>query len=214
MKDAIFEEMKVAFNDYDEDEVLELISKALDEGVGALEIMNHLSSLLEVIGEQFSIGELFLPDMVMAGDLMDGCMQVLKPVMMNSDDYVPSDKKILFGMVRGDVHDIGKNMVKMLWMSSGYEVIDLGTDVPAEAFLEKANEVKPDLIALSSAMSTTVPSMKDTIDLLKSRGYGEEIKIMAGGGSANADLSDELGASCYGGDDAYEALQSVKQLLG
>jgi methanogenic corrinoid protein MtbC1 len=152
--------------------------------------------------------------MVMAGDLMDSCMQILKPVIMDSDDYQPANKTILFGMVRGDVHDIGKNMVKMLWMSSGYDVIDLGTDVPAEAFLEKANEVKPDLIALSSAMSTTVPSMMDTIDLLKSRGYGDEIKIMAGGGSANAKLAAELGASLYGGDDAYEALQSVKELLG
>ena len=214
MKDVIFEEIKVAFNDYDEDEVLTLIPRALDEGASALEIMDYLSGLLEKIGEQFSTGELFLPDMVMAGDLMDSCMQVLKPAIMDSDDYQPSGKTILFGMVRGDVHDIGKNMVKMLWMSSGYEVVDLGTDVPAEAFLEKANEIKPDLIALSSAMSTTVPSMRDTIDLLKSRGYGKDVKIMAGGGSANADLAAELGASLYGGDNAYEALQSVKAIFG
>lgn len=213
MKEDLLTGIRDAFFEYEDEELVQNINDALEKGTDAMEILECLSSALEEIGVQFSSGELFLPDMIMAGDMMTNTMGMLKPELMKSDNYVPNEKKILIGTVKGDLHDIGKNMVKMMFVSSGYEVIDLGTDVASEAFYEKIKEENPDLVTISSCMTTTVPSMKDTIDLLKAKGLDKDYKIVVGGGSVNANLAEEMGAYCYGGDDAYEALQTAKDLL-
>lgn len=213
MEERLSKGIVEAFNEYDDDAVVELIEEALEANVNPLEVLDVMSKALEDIGVCFSNGELFLPDMIMAGELMTEAMNTLKPAIMANDDYVPSGRKIVIGTVSGDLHDIGKNMVKMMFVSSGYDVIDLGTDVSAEAFYNASKEENPDVIAISSCMSTTVPNMRDAIDLLKAKGLHEKHKIVIGGGSANKELASELGAFCYGGDDAYQALKTIKELF-
>jgi methanogenic corrinoid protein MtbC1 len=213
MEERLAKGLVEAFNEYDDDAVIEIIDEALEAGVNPLEVLDIMSKALEDIGVSFSNGDLFLPDMIMAGEVMTEAMNTLKPAIMANDDYVPSGRKIVIGTVSGDLHDIGKNMVKMMFVSSGYDVVDLGTNVSAETFYNAANDENPDIIAISSCMSTTVPNMKDTIDLLRAKGLHEKHKIVVGGGSANETLADELGAYCYGGDDAYQALKKIKQLF-
>ncbi|MDL2327559.1 cobalamin-dependent protein [Ruminococcaceae bacterium OttesenSCG-928-A11] len=213
MTEEIKNNVAEAFEDYDEDLMASTISGALAAGEDPMDIIGLLSATLEEIGEQFSQGKLFLPDMVMAGDLMEVAMGLLNPALMANEDYVPTGKKIIYGTVRGDVHDIGKNMVKMMWVAAGYEVIDLGIDVAPEAFLNKAVEAKPDIVAMTATMTTTAPSMKDTIELLRSREWKTPFKIVVGGGSMTPKMAEEMGADAYGGKDAYQAVQTVKGIF-
>ena len=207
------DEITEAFHDYDEDLLKEKIVSALDSGVGAVTVLGWLSDILEGIGEKFSRGEAFLPELVASGDMMDASVVILKPKLLENQAYEPTGVKIILGSVRGDIHTIGKNMVKMIWVASGFEVIDLGVDVPAETFLFKAQEVNPDFVALSSTMTTTIPSMKDTIDLFKSKKLDEKYKILVGGGSVNESLAASVGAFAYGGRDAYESVKTIKSIL-
>lgn len=206
------EDLNAAFEDYDDDMMTETLEAAIAAGEDPMDLMGHMTSILENIGEQFSKGDMFLPDMVMAGDMMSTGMDVLKPAMMANENYKPSGKKIVFGSVKGDVHDIGKNMVKTMWIAGGIDVVDLGVDVAAETFLDRALQEKPDIVALSATMTTTIPSMRDTIELLTSRGIRERCKILVGGGSVNQKTAESLDAY-YGGRDAYESLQIVRSLL-
>lgn len=212
MNQQFCEQIHLAFEDYDDDLLTQTLNAAMDQGEDPVEIMSLLSKALEEIGEKFSQGELFLPDMVLAGDMMSTAMELLKPALVSSSSYQPTGHKILFGSVKGDVHDIGKNMVKMMWMGAGIEVIDLGVDVSAETFLERAEEAHPAIVALSSTMTTTIPSMRDTIELLDSRGINQKCKILVGGGSMTAETAKSMGA-CYGGRDAFAALKIVQALL-
>ncbi|ATW28460.1 hypothetical protein DCMF_08185 [Candidatus Formimonas warabiya] len=205
--------MTAAFNDFNEETLKETINKALEEGVDALAILNVLLDLLKNIGERFSQGEAFLPELVMSGDLMEKSVEILKPALVNKQDFVLTGEKIILGSVKGDVHTIGKDMVKMMWIASGYEVIDLGINVPAETFFTRAQEINPSIVALSSTMTTTIPSMKDTIDFFKSRGLDKKYKIIVGGGSVNTEIANNVGAYAYGGRDAYEAVKTVKAIL-
>ena len=202
-----------SFEDYDEDALCAGIREALDGGADPNGVIGELSAVLEDIGEEFSAGNLFLPDMVMAGDLMGAAMDILKPALTAQADYVPTGKKILYGTVRGDVHDIGKNMVKMMLVAAGYEVIDLGVDIAPEMFLNQALDAKPDVVAMTATMTTTVPSMRDTIELLRSRNWAKPFKIVVGGGSMTPELAGKLGADAYGGKDAYQAVQTMRAIF-
>ena len=205
--------IRAAFDDDDDDALERELQSALDKGVDAMEIIGVLTEALEEVGHKFSQGLFFLPDLVMAGERMETAMGLLKPVLTGNPDFKPAGLTIVFGSVKGDVHDIGKNMVKMMWVSAGYEVIDLGVDVDPEAFLNKATECQPDVVALSSTMTNTIPSMKDTIDLLSSRQWKKEFKILVGGGSLNPEIADMLGAFAYGGKDAYAAVGVVRGIF-
>ena len=205
--------IRAAFDDDDDDAIERELNAAVERGDDAMEIIGVLTEALEEVGNKFSKGEFFLPDLVMAGERMEIAMNILKPVLLNNPDFKPTGLTIVFGSVKGDIHDIGKNMVKMMWVSAGYEVVDLGVDVDPEAFLNKAVECQPDVVALSSTMTNTIPSMKDTIDLLSSRPWKKEFKILVGGGSLNPEIADMLGAFAYGGKDAYAAVQVVRGIF-
>ncbi len=211
-KEKIFVEIAAAFCDFDEELLREKINLALEHEIDAPSIIKHLSKILEGIGDRFCQGEIYLPELVISGDLMEMAVGILEPMLLSHQEYAPVKHKIILGTVKGDIHTIGKDMVKMMWTVSGFDVIDLGIDVPAELFFCKAQEINPSIVALSSTMTTTIPNMKDTIDLFKSRGLDQKYKILIGGGSVNPDLAKQLGAP-YGGRDAYEAVKSVKAIL-
>lgn len=211
--EQLFDKIKESFTDYEEDELLEQIREALEAGADPLDVINLLSKTLEEIGAAFSAGELFLPDMVMAGDQMERCMEILSPALNARSEDVPKLAKVVLGTVSGDIHDIGKNMVKTMLSASGFEVIDLGTDVSAAQFFASAVSEKPAVVALSSCMTTTIPSMIDTIELFKSKGLLDRVKIVVGGGSMNAKLAESFGSCIYGGRNAFEAAQIMKVVV-
>lgn len=210
--EELLNEIKTLFKDYEEDELYERVKEAVERGVDPLSIVTILSKALEEIGEEFSIGNLFLPDMIMAGEQMESCMDILKPAIVASGDEVPKGAKVVLGTVSGDVHNIGKNMVKTMLSVSGFEVVDLGVNVSAAQFYASVVAEKPAIVALSSCMTTTIPSMTDTIELLKSKGILEKVKVVVGGGSMNAKLAESFGSCIYGGHDAFEAVRVLKQL--
>lgn len=211
--EELFSKIKEAFMEYEDEELLEYVRQALERKADPLEIISLLSKSLEEIGAAFAAGELFLPDMVMAGDQMEACMEILTPVMSARSEDVPKLAKVVLGTVAGDIHDIGKNMVKTMLTVSGFEVIDLGTDVSAAQFYASAVSEKPAVVALSSCMTTTIPSMIDTIELFKSKGLLDKIKIVVGGGSMNPELAASFGSCTYGGRNAFEAAQVLKTVV-
>ncbi len=148
-KEQIFMEIADAFCDYDTELLEEKIRLALEQEIEAISILSHLSKILEGIGERFCKGEVYLPELVMSGDLMGMAVGILNPVLASNQEYVPMEHKIILGSVKGDIHTIGKNMVKMMWTASGFEVIDLGIDVSTEIFFNKAQEINPSIVGLS-----------------------------------------------------------------
>lgn len=209
----LFDNIRTAFEEYEDEDLLRYVQQALDQGADPLDIINLLSSSLEGIGAAFADGALFLPDMVMAGDQMEECMEILGPAMSAKSENAPKLAKVVLGTVAGDIHDIGKNMVKTMLSVSGFEVIDLGTDVSAAQFYASAASEKPAVVALSSCMTTTIPSMIDTIELFKSKGMLDKVKIVVGGGSMNPALAESFGSCIYGGKNAFEAAQIMKALI-
>lgn len=144
--EELFSKIKEAFMEYEDEELLDCVRQALEAGADPLEIISLLSKSLEEIGAAFAAGELFLPDMVMAGDQMEECMEILTPAMSARSEDVPKLAKVVLGTVAGDIHDIGKNMVKTMLTVSGFEVIDLGTDVSAAQFYASAVSEEPAVV--------------------------------------------------------------------
>ena len=212
--EKLFSQIRQAFLEYEEEELYDSLHLALERGADPLEIVSQLSGVLEQVGMEFSQGTLFLPDMVMAGNQMEQCMEILTPALGANQTQVQKLAKVVLGTVAGDVHDIGKNMVKTMLSVSGFDVVDLGTDVSAAQFYAAAVSEKPAIVALSSCMTTTIPSMIDTIGLLKSKGLLDQLHIVVGGGSMNPALAEQLGTCTYGGKNAYEAVHIFKNLIG
>ncbi len=185
---------------------------ALDEGTNVQEIIDKgLIAAMDVVGDRFSKGQLFVPQMLRGAKTMQECMKLLEPLLKEGD--VTPKGKILIGTVRGDLHDIGKNLVAMMLEGAGFTVTDLGVDVPPETFVQKAQEVEPDILALSALLSTTMPAMPQTIEALRKAGLRDSFKIMIGGAPVTAKYAEEIRADSYAAD-AGSAVGEAKKLLG
>jgi len=186
--------------------------KALDAGSNAQDILdNGLITAMNVVGDKFSKGLIFVPQMLRSAKVMQECTGLLQPFFKAGD--VTSKGKVLIGTVKGDLHDIGKNLVSMMLEGAGFAIIDLGVDVPPEKFVEKTREIKPDIVALSALLSTTMPAMPLTIEALNSAGLRDSVKIMIGGAPVTERYSQEIKADAYG-SDAGAAVVKAKTLLG
>ena len=193
-------------------QVAELVRKHLDEGKTAKDVMdNGLIPGMAIVGKKFQEGEFFIPEMLMAARSLNAGLEVLRPLLEASD--VKPVAKVLMGTVKGDIHDIGKNLVAVMLRGGGFEVIDAGVDVPPDKFVELARENGADLIGLSALLTTTMPSMKDTIDAFQSQGYRENVKIMIGGAPITQEYADEIGADGFARNASY-AVEIAKKLLG
>ncbi len=190
-----------------------LAQECLDEGVDAKEVLNTMIDAMGVVGERFKNNEIFVPEMLIAAKAMKKGVEVLKPHLAAEGGGVQLGK-VIIGTVAGDLHDIGKNLVALMIESAGFEVIDLGVDVPAEKFIEtyKAN---PDtkIIALSALLTTTMPSMKETAELINAQDFRKDIKLMVGGAPITAEFGAEIGADAYT-EDAASAAEKAKELVG
>jgi 5-methyltetrahydrofolate--homocysteine methyltransferase len=193
------------------DQVQELTQKALDAGEPPHKILQEgLIKAMERIGLLFKNNEIYIPEVLIAARAMHAGLDVLRPILAKST--TTSAAKVILGTVRGDLHDIGKNLVGMMLEGGGFEVIDLGIDVPPEKFLQAAREKGAQVIGMSALLTTTMLQMKTTVDLIKAAGLQKEIKTIIGGAPVTAEFAQKIGADGYA-PDAASAVQVVKGLV-
>jgi len=196
----------------DMEKVKELTQSALDEGVEVGRILNEgLIAGMNIVGEQFKNEDIYLPEVLFAARAMKAGMAILEGPLLAAG--VEPLGKIVLGTVKSDVHDIGKNLVGVMLKGAGFEVIDLGTDVPPERFVEAVKESKPSLVGLSALLSTTMPALKETIEALEAAGLKGEVKTMVGGAIVTQQYANSIGADAYA-RDAATAVDKAKELLG
>ncbi len=189
-----------------------LTRDALGAGVGAVEIINGaLLPALDRVGILFREGDYFLPDVLMSVKAYHNSFEILEPLLKEGD--YKSRGKIMIGTVFGDIHDIGKNILSALLLGNGFEVVDVGVDVKPEVFLARARQDMPDIIGMSALLTTTMPSMKDTIDVFVEAGLRDKFRFIIGGAPLNQKFADEIGADGYG-EDAQSGVELVKRLMG
>lgn len=191
--------------------VKELVQQALNEGINCKDILNNgLIAGMNVVGDKFKKNEFYIPEVLIAARAMKQGMEILKPVLSTSN--VKAIGKIVIGTVKGDLHDIGKNLVSMMMEGAGFEVIDLGIDVPPEKFVDIVKQNQPDILGMSALLTTTMTSMKTTIDALVNSGVRDKVKIIIGGAPITQSYADEIKADGYA-PDAASAVDVAKQLL-
>jgi 5-methyltetrahydrofolate--homocysteine methyltransferase len=194
-----------------DDTVVELTKEAVEKRIAPEEIMNNgLIAGMNVVGDKFKNHEIFLPDVLLAARAMNGAMEVLKPLLIK--DEIPIRGKVVIGSVKNDLHDIGKNLVGILLKGAGFEVIDLGNDVPAEKFISVAREENAHVIGMSALLTTTMQTMKKVVDLAKDVGLYGKIKIMVGGAPVSKEFALEIGADAYSYDGA-NAVETVESFF-
>ena len=200
----------------DDVSIVEYVQEALKAGESPLRILNEgLMPGADIVGKRFEEGEYFLPDLMLAGRALKAAMEILKPLLASAAAADPSLKKakIVIATVQTDIHDIGKNIVASMLAAAGYEVIDMGVDVPLNSIIDKAEETRADIIALSALLTTSMPYMKDLIDLLQARGLRQKYRVMVGGASVSPEWAESIGADGTG-RDAIEAVRLARRLLG
>ena len=193
-------------------ETAALVQQALDEGMGPGEILTGgLVVGMDAVGRDFKAGELFVPEVLIAARAMHAAMDILKPLLAASD--VQSAGKYAVGTVKGDLHDIGKNLVRMMIEGGGFEVIDLGVDVSPDSFVDAVREHQPDIVGLSALLTTTMTGMKGVIEALEEAGLRDSVKIMIGGAPVTDAYAREIGADGYA-PDAATAVDVARELMG
>jgi 5-methyltetrahydrofolate--homocysteine methyltransferase len=194
----------------DAKKAVELVTKAIQEKVPVAQILNEgLIAGMNVVGVKFKNNEFYVPEVLIAARAMNQAMAVLQPEIVKAG--IKAQAKVAIGTVRGDLHDIGKNLVSMMWKGAGFEVMDLGIDVPEDKFVEAAKN-GAQVIGLSALLTTTMPAMKDVVEKLKSAGIREKVKVVIGGAPVTQSYADEIGADGYA-PDAGSAVDKVKELL-
>ncbi|MGQ9600224.1 MAG: corrinoid protein [Anaerolineae bacterium] len=193
------------------EEVTRLVQQALDQGMGPYQVLQEgLIAGMDEVGRDFKAGELFVPEVLIAARAMHAGMNVLRPLLAESD--VPSIGKYVIGTVKGDLHDIGKNLVKMMLEGAGFETVDLGTDVDPQAFVNAVREHRPKIMGMSALLTTTMVQMKATIDALVEAGVRDSVKIMIGGAPVTAAFATQIGADAYA-PDAASAVDVARALV-
>ncbi len=198
--------------DLKEEETLALVHELIKGGTNPLDILDDASSAMEVVGKRFETGEYFIPDLIMAGEILKGISDIVKPFLEARQIGVKKGK-VLIGTVAGDIHDIGKDIVTFMLDVNGYEVLDLGIDVPVSVFVEKTREFKPQVMGLSGFLTLAFESMKKTVEGLEQAGLRDSLKIMIGGGQMDEEIRKYAKADAYG-KDAVAAVNLCRQWIG
>ena len=206
-----YQEISEALISGDIENVKVLTRKALDAGSAPGEILRKgLLPGMDVVGQRFKVGDMFIPEVLKSAKCMHGAMDLLRPLLTQSDQ--DGAGKVVIGTVQGDVHDIGKNLVRMMLEGSGFKVVDLGIDVKPEAFIEAVKEHQPDIMGMSALLTTTMPKMEETIKAIEEVGLRSQVKIMAGGAPVTQKFIDEIGADSYE-PNAAVVVEEAKRLM-
>jgi len=198
--------------DLKEDEILKLTRKRLDAGEEAMSILNDSRRAMEIVGKRFVDGEYFLPELVYSGELLKEITEMVKPYLSQSAAKVKRLGKVVIGTVAGDIHDIGLNIVDFVLDVNGFEVYNLGVDVPAERFVEKVRETKAPILGLSGFLTLAFDAMKETVEALEAAGLREKVKIMIGGGQIDDEVRKYAKADAYG-KDAMAAVSLARKWI-
>lgn len=194
------------------EQVAELTRQAIDAGLPAPQILNDgLMTGMDIVGQRFGAHEIFLPELLLAARAMNAGIDLLKPLFLGGE--MPTQGKVVIGTVKGDLHDIGKNLVGIMLKGAGYEVIDVGCDVKAEVFVDAAEAEGASVVGLSALLTTTMTGMKEVVELVRTRGLQNKVKVIVGGAPLSKAFADEIGADAYG-YDASNAVEVVKELVG
>jgi 5-methyltetrahydrofolate--homocysteine methyltransferase len=208
----ILEQLSKLIEAGDQTRVGELVPQALGDGVSPVTILEDaLIPGMDAIGERFQAGEIFIPEMLLAARAMHAALEVLRPQLAGAGAK-PAGRVVL-GTVQGDHHDIGKNLVGIMLEGKGFEVIDIGIDVPPEKFVDAVDD-GIQIVAMSALISATVPAMKETIEALEKAGLRGGIKVMVGGGPLDQAYADSIGADAYGRDAAVAAIEALALVTG
>jgi methanogenic corrinoid protein MtbC1 len=207
----LLESLKAAIVEIDTDRAREAALKIIAAGIDPRRAIRYsIKEAADAVGQKFDSGELFIAHLVMVGDLMDEVSAILEKNIPS--DQVARKRIIVLATVQGDVHSVGKNLVSVVLRAGGFAVHDLGVDVPSFQIIQRAQEVKADMIALSSLLTTTMPYQKEVIDDLTSMGLRGQFKVMIGGGPVTREYALQIGADGYG-KDAFEAVEEAKRVL-
>ena len=212
--DVLFNEMSDAIEWLDDEKAMELVETSLKTGMDPVDVIEKgFSKGLKIVGDRFGKGEAFLTELVAAANIMEEVSNKLSGALTGSSKKVESKGKVLLGTVLGDVHTIGKNILKTLLEVNGFEVNDLGEDVPAEKFVDKVRELKPDILGLSALMTTTITEQRNVIEALKKAGIRDSVKVLVGGAAVTSKWAKEIGADGYA-ENASDAVQLAMGLMG
>ena len=213
MSEEIIQQLRDSIVGFDADRATEVTQTGVDSGLDPLEMIDKgIRAALDVMGERFSSGELFLPELMLAAEAADAAVAILEPELLKGSGGRNELRKVLMATVKGDIHDIGKNIVSLLMKAAGFEVVDIGIDQSTLNIIEAAQNHKADLIGLSSVMTTTMPYQKEVIDTLTEMGLREKFFVLVGGGPVSQKWADEIRADGYG-DTAMDAVGIAKNLL-
>ena len=192
-------------------EIEMLVEKSLRQGLSADDLINNaLIAAMDTVGSRFAKGDIFVPEMLVSAMTMKKGLEIVKPLLQESASQ--SKGKIILCTVKGDLHDIGKNLVAMMMEGAGFEVIDLGVDATVDTVLQKINEIQPDILGLSALLTTTMPEMKKVIEELNNKDIRDRIKVMVGGAPLSHEFAQTIGADAFG-KDAAEAVAIARRLI-
>ncbi len=209
MKEKLIQEIA----DMNEQEALKVAADMLEQGIDPHEILDAGTEAMGQIGDRYDAGEYFLPELLLAGEIMKQIGELVKPKLSGSGAQREPLGKVVIGTVAGDIHDIGKDVVSFILDVNNFQVIDLGVDVPASKFVEKIQEEKPQIVAMSGLLSLAFDQMKKTVDAIEEAGLRESVKIMIGGAVMNEEVAEYAGADAYG-KDATSAFKLAKSWIG
>lgn len=195
-----------------DEHVLPIARKLMEDGADPMAILNDCRTAMDVVGQRFGAGEYFLPELILAGEMMRQISELVKPQLTQGSES-KKHGKVIVGTVKGDIHDIGKDIVVFMLDIAGFDVTDLGVDLPAEKFVEAIKIVKPQVVALSALLTLAFDSMKATVDAIGEAGLRESVKIMVGGAPVNDHVCVFCGADAYGAD-AMAAVTLSKKWIG
>jgi corrinoid protein of di/trimethylamine methyltransferase len=209
--EELYEQMGDDLYDGLEEEVVAQVNEALGRGRDPYEVLTEgLVAGMDIVGADFRDGILFVPEVLMAAKAMKGGMSILRPLLAESD--APQQGTLVIGTVKGDIHDIGQNLVSMMMEGAGFEVFNLGINVNADKFLDAIREHNADIVGMSALLTTTMPYMKVVTDRLKEEGIRDDIIVMVGGAPVTPEFADHVGADGYG-DDAAQAVEVARKLM-
>lgn len=214
MSEELFRAMAQSIVDGDVDAARKLAQQAIEQGIDPLDAINRGFVVgVNYVGDQFAKGEMFLPDLVLAGEAMKAAVAALEPEMARRGTERKTLGKVVLGTVQGDIHEIGKTLVGTMLSASGFQVYDLGVDVSAERFVAKAREVDADIVGLSALLTTTMLRQREVIRALEAAGLRPKVKVMVGGAPVTASWAEEIGAEGFS-EDAIGAVAVAKRLVG
>jgi len=205
----MFDNLKDLIVDLNEVDAIELVKNKIKNGEDPLKILVEVREAMAIVGQKYEEGEFFLPDLMMSGEILSQISELLEPELKSSDK-IEIKGEVILGTVSGDIHDIGKDIVKFMLEANGFKVYDLGVNVPKEKFIEAIKKEKVKIVGLSGFLTLAFDAMKDTIESIKKEGLRDQVKIMIGGGQIDDTLKDYVGADAYG-KDAVKAVELAKE---